>query len=240
MDFVGIGLALAIGSFISLVFAAIDRLLLKRQVSWLSDRATHWYFFFDEMRIPNLPKIVLELLRRFSRYILWVAAPLTVLPIVVLILVTVFNIESLPQSDLWFWLFAVGVLCFVFYGIIILLAAASRRGLLLLGILLVAGIIGLVIYFANPSFQDPETEAEALAGVFGYLLLLILAAPLILFLGVLLGLSFLLFSFWVFKNTTCHLLELSVERKTIFAHLGVFIGLIVGIGKFAIEMVKLI
>ncbi|ACA88152.1 hypothetical protein [Shewanella woodyi] len=238
-----LGVAVAIGTVIAIIFAAIDSLLLNRQVKWLNDKAATWYIFFDNLNIPDLATPFFKHSSRYANIFLYISvflfsyfATTLIVNGVVLELLQMRTFESIDFFDTLLILL-VGISSLIYYLAIKALQFIFLKGFFYIGITMLSITSYLFIGFAPEIalyFVETEGDYVSMALLIGILSLFLI--PLFCYLAFIIALFSLLFSFRVFKKTTSHLFELSSERKTIFAHLGVFIGLLVALGKFIIEL----
>lgn len=239
MDYLGLTIAIATGGFLAVLLAAIDALLLKRHVDWLNTWAVRWFVFFDEMKIPHMPIIVALFFSKYAWLLLYLGLIL-LMPCIILAIYHFIANTTMLYGDEVFLAIAVGAAAIVYYLIIKLLGYAAAKGRLLLMLTGTITSLVVVIYFMDPNNQEFNSEPDLLAAVFGYIALIVFFFPLGFYLAALLALFAILTSFRVFKVTTCHLFELSVEKKTIFAHLGILLGMLIAGGKFGLELVRLL
>lgn len=243
MDWLGLGGAAAIGAFATALMTGVDALLLSRQITLLNELAARWFVFFDGLRLPHLPKVVSTVVGKYSWAFKGMSVLLLVPSVSTLLLAGVINWRygelTFPPDIalLAFYTALAAIVIFVYYIFATLISFASDRGYLILILFIMAAVIYYTVQPPDPTRYS--TEGDILAAVFMYMFVCLAIIPAAVYIAILASLFLLMASFWIFKLTVCHLLELSVERKTIFAHVGVLIGIVVAGGKLVLELSKL-
>ena len=225
IDWTGLMFVSLAAAMLAAVLRAVDALLLTRQIKWLNTWAIRCFIFFDDLTVPNLPAIAADTIGKVAKLVLYLG-----LFSVAYNLILDIDAISIPIF--------IGFYTCVFYFTVKFLQWASSKGFLLLALVGIVAILSFIIYpTVNPNKEHAD-EGELIADSFMHILLVLPLSPVFVYLAILFFLYFMMLSFWLFKSTTCHMFELSVERKTIFAHIGVMIGLFSTLVKILIEVKK--
>ncbi|TCS60269.1 hypothetical protein EDD52_11589 [Primorskyibacter sedentarius] len=249
MDWTGLGFSVAVGGMIAGILTALDALLLTRQIAWLNNLALRWYFYMDDLRLPNLAKIAVLRLERISKLLIFYIYPVVLIPTATSIYYVIahqvdvgafeffyMQIFSRPLVLLTFP-FVLGLTTLIPFMLALSLSVKTRYFPLV-----AVSLCSIGLYFCIKAIVLLRDIIE-MGGddimFFIFIAIICATAPVLIYLGLVFAMLLLYASFHLFKLTTCHLLELSFEKKTIFAHLGVLIALLVVVGKGLLEVKKL-